>query len=196
MIAGACLPTAFAAVVWDESVRGDFSNDGLTPTVISVGLGSNQILGTTGRGTAIDRDYLSFTIPTGSALTAMTELSGTSVGGLVSFIGLQSGPAFTIPPTATDATGLLGWTHYGSTPGRDLLPDMSTPNMGSLGFSRPLGAGTYSFWIQDFNAGSFRYGFDLTIAPAASAVPEPAAFWLALPALAGLGVRRWRQVRR
>lgn len=47
--------------------------------------------------------------------------------------------------------------------------------MGSTGFSAPLPAGSYSFWVQDFNAGTFNYGFDFTV----TQTPEPAS-WLLL----------------
>ena len=36
------------AVIYDKSVSGDLSISGLTPTVITVASGSNQVLGTTG----------------------------------------------------------------------------------------------------------------------------------------------------
>jgi len=45
---------------------------------------------------------------------------------------------------------------------------MAVPNTGSSGFSA-LGTGTYSIWIQDFNAGTFTYGFDFALTP----TPEP-----------------------
>jgi hypothetical protein len=58
---------------------------------------------------------------------------------------------------------------------------MAVPNNGSSGFTT-IGAGIYSIWIQDFNAGTFTYGFDFAV----TAVPEPSTFSLA--ALAFLGV--------
>ena len=37
-----------AAIVYDESASSDLSNDGLAPTSVSVAIGSNHILGSTG----------------------------------------------------------------------------------------------------------------------------------------------------
>ena len=42
-------PQAFAAVSYDEAVSGDLSNSGLSPTVVSVSQGQNQVFGSTGR---------------------------------------------------------------------------------------------------------------------------------------------------
>src|SRR4051794_22479212 len=54
---------AHAAVVYNESVSGDLSNSGLTPTAVSVGLGSNAIMGSTGFvGDGVDRDYFSIIV--------------------------------------------------------------------------------------------------------------------------------------
>ena len=67
-VASACCAPLFGAIVYNESVNGDLSNIGSTPTGISVSIGSNQILGSTGRGTdnVIDRDYFTFVVPTGA----------------------------------------------------------------------------------------------------------------------------------
>ena len=183
--AAACLvavPNAFAAVVWNEATAGDLSNSGTSPTFIALAAGSNQILGTTGAGAAgVDRDYFSFTLPAGGKLLSLTVLPGTGVLGNVSFIGVQSGPQVTVLPTSASAAGLLGWTHYGAADvGTNILPRIGIASNGSTGFSAPLGAGTYSFWIQEFGSGSASYGFDLSVA----LVPEPAAAALMLAGLA------------
>jgi hypothetical protein len=67
---------AHGALGYDESVSGDLSNSGLTPTAVSVGLGSNPILGSTGNhtGTGIDLDYFSITVPSGAALSSLSIL--------------------------------------------------------------------------------------------------------------------------
>jgi hypothetical protein len=177
------------ATIYNESSQGDLSNSGLTPTLLPISLGSNTLTGTTGRDATagIDRDYFTIVIPTGLQLTSMIEQPGTTVGGATSFIGLQAGSQVTVATNATDATGLLGWFHYGSTPNADILPLIATPNQGSSGFTPPLGPGTYSFWIQDFNLGVFNYGFNMVLAQATtpSAAPEPGSYLLAIT---GLGV--------
>lgn len=64
--------TAFsvqAGVVWDEGGNGDLSNDGLLPTSVAFTAGSNIMNGTVGNsGSGVDRDYFTFTVPTGKAL--------------------------------------------------------------------------------------------------------------------------------
>ena len=167
LISSPCLATDY-----DESVSGDFSNSGLTATNIGVLTpGANQIFGSTGRGSAgIDRDYLTLTVPSGYNLISLTQLPGTVIGGSFSFIGMQGGSQVTVSPNTTTAAGLMGWTHYsaGDT-GTDILPRMGISSNGSAGFQTPLGAGNYSFWIQDFNTGPLNYKFSFGVA----AVPEP-----------------------
>jgi len=169
-----------AATVYRESASGDLSNSGLTPTVLPVSLGANQIFGTTGRGTATDRDYFTITVPTGLQISQIMELGGTAVGDAVSFFGLQAGSQVTLPTNATTADGLLGWAHYGSASAdTDITPELRVPNLGSAGFTGALPAGNYAFWIQDFGAGSFSYGFDVRLTAATTtptATPEPASY--------------------
>jgi hypothetical protein len=171
----------YPATVYNEAISGDLSNSGLNPTAITLGLGSNQVFGTTGRVTATDLDYFSITVAPGFQLNALTVLPGTTAGG-VSFIGLQAGSQVTLPTNASSAAGLLGWRHYGPADiNTNILPAMAVPAQGSSGFSVPLPAGNYSFWIQDSSPGTFNYGFDLIV----SQVPEPAT---CAAALAGLGL--------
>lgn len=171
-----------AAVLYDESVSSDFSGSGLSPTFLALASGSNLIKGSTGNpGTGTDRDYFSIVVPTGFQLAHLTLLPGTSVIGNSTFLGVQAGPLVTVAPTATSASGLLGAMHYTSAQvGTDILPWLGTPFAGSTGFTSPLAAGTYAFWVQDFGAGTIPYAFDFAVA----AVPEPEAYALML---AGLG---------
>ena len=180
-----CAAAAHGATIYDESVSGDLSNSGLTPTLLTVSLGSNELFGTTGKtNNIIDRDYFTFTVPPGLELTAITVLPGTETLGTLgaSFIGIESGPQVTISTAATDATGLLGWYHYTTGDiGVDILPLMGTSGLGSTGFTAPLPAGTYSFWVQEASAGTVAYGFDFTVA-----APEPASWTMLLTGLATL----------
>ena len=183
---------AHAAVIYNESVSGDLSNSGLNPTVISVAPGSNQVFGTTGKNPAtliIDRDYFTFTVPNGLSLTAVTVLPGTKNLGPHgdSFIGLEAGPEVTVLTTATTAAGLLGWDHYDSGDiGNNILPDMGSAGLGATGFTGPLGAGTYSFWIQEASVGTVPYGFDFTL----TAAPEPDSWPVVLAVVGLLGMSR------
>ena len=190
-------PSAGATIIYDESTSGDLSNSGLSPTILTVSTGSNEIFGSTGRNAnGLDRDYLTFTVPSGFELAGIIPLPGTASGGLVSFIGLQAGAQVTVSPSASDATGLLGWWHYSATDiNTNILAEMSIPAMNSSGFSVPLGPGAYSLWIQDFNTGTFNYGFDLNIV-AAAAAPEPTSYLLTAIGmlLIGAASRRLRRV--
>lgn len=180
--------SASAAVVYDESVSGNASPSGLTPTVVLLAQGSNQILGTNGNATAASlRDYFAFTIPTGLMLTSLTLLD-TNIGN-IGFIGLQAGNQITLPTNTATAAGLLGWWHYVlADKGTDILPHMAIAANGSSGFTVPLGAGTYALWIQDSSTGTFNYGFDLELQP----TPEPATWALTAIAVGVIYSRRRR----
>ena len=177
---------AHGDTIYNESVSGDLSNSGLTPTLLTVSLGSNDVFGTTGRNatTGVDRDYFTFTIPQGQYLTAITVLPGTQTLGPMgeSFIGIESGPEVTVSPAATTAAGLLGWYHYDTGDiGVNILPLMGTSGLGSTGFTTPLPAGTYSFWVQEGNVGTVPYGLEFTVA-----TPEPASWTMLLMGMAAL----------
>jgi hypothetical protein len=187
LLAGAFLSgmAAHGDTIYNESVSGDLSNSGLTPTLLTVSLGPNDLFGTTGKtGTVVDRDYFTFTVPQGLELTAITVLPGTQTLGPLgdSFIGIESGPEVTVSTAATDATGLLGWFHYDTGDiGVNILPLMGTSGLGSTGFTTPLPAGTYSFWVQEGNVGTVPYGLEFTVA-----TPEPASWTMLLTGMAAL----------
>ncbi len=180
-----------AAVAYNESVSPDLSGNGLSPTFISLAAGSNQIFGATGNpGTGTDRDYFSVTVPSGFLLSQLTLLPGTSVVGNSTFFGMQSGTQVTIAPTAPSASGLLGAMHYtGAQVGTNILPALGLPFAGSTGFTPPLAAGNYAFWLQEIGAGSVPYALDIVV----TAVPEPANYAMML---AGLGIVGWAAKRR
>jgi len=192
LAASSALSPALAAG-WNEAVNGDLSNDGLVPTIVTLAEGATTVIGTTGRAVAggtIDRDYFTIVVPAGHVLDGLVLQEGVTVVGGGSFLGLMAGPAFTVPPTTSTAAGLLGWTIYSDgNIGTDLLPAMSIPALSSSGFSIPLPAGAYSFWVQENGNGIATYSFALSV----SAVPEvPTALGL-LGGLALLAARR-RQV--
>ena len=181
---------AGAGIVYVEAVSGDLSGSGLAPTSISLGVGSNEIFGSTGRSTELgtDRDYFTVTVPTGHGIFALIERAGTTTVGGVSFLGVQAGPQVTVPTSSADATGLLGWIHYfGATADTDILVDLGTGGFGATDFVPPLPAQDYAFWIQDTGLGSASYGFDIVIAP----LPEPGAAPL-LVGLVAFGLARGR----
>src|SRR5262249_51115188 len=149
-----------ADTIYDEAVNGDFSNDGLAPSALTIGAGHNIVNGTTGNpGTGIDRDYFTFTVPISMQLTSLRLLQTTTVSGSVSFFGLQAGPQLTVTPTGGGVENLLGFAHYGQDMiGTDLLPSLV------FGIVGGLPAGTYSAWVQE-TGGPVSYGFDFQVAP-------------------------------
>lgn len=178
---------------WNEAIDGDLSNNYLAPTPIyTLGLGPNLIAGTTGQSpdNVVDRDYFSFTVPAGHELTGLWVLAGTEPIGFGSFIGFSAGSVVGVGPEEFTAEGLLGWTLYnGEQVGTNLLVSMNTTEQGSSGYTLPLPAGTYSFWVQEGSYGTGTYNFDLRIA----AVPEAPTAVLAL--IGGLGLLAARRRR-
>jgi hypothetical protein len=179
---------AGASIVHDEALHGDLSNDGLAPTRLAVQTGINTLVGGTGAG---DRDYLFLDVPAGSRFEALYVRTGTTVRGAGSFIGVHAGNVFPVPPDATSAAGLLGWRLYArSDVDTDILPLMGAAGDGASGFTPPLPAGAYAFWIQELGQAT-TYRFDFEIAP----VPEPSAWAMLLAGLVLLGssARRLRR---
>jgi hypothetical protein len=187
--------TAQAAISYDEGLSGDLSGSGLSPTSISLSVGSNQVLGETGRDAngAVDRDYFTFVVPTGTELISLWVLPGTTSGGArsLSFIALEEGPQVTVPIVPASAAGLLGWSHYGPDDvGEDILDDMGVAGQGAAGFVPPLPEGSYSVWVQELTPGTYPYGFDFEV----KAVPEAKNGVLLGGMIAGLiAVRRWKR---
>jgi len=179
--------TVCAATVWNETGNGDISGNRLAPTAVALSAGDNDVLGSV-QGNPSDLDYLTIHVPAGDVLAHIVLKSFVSTDQR-GFIGIQSGATFTEPTVATNVANLLGYTHFGPGAGNvglDILPAMGT-GAGSQGFVAPLGAGDYTFWIQQLGALT-TYDFDFQVTP----VPEPSALVLAaLAAMAGtLALRR------
>jgi len=176
LIAMLCVHGAVAAS-YDEAIDGDLSGNWLAPTVLTLDAGSNHVQGLFGispvPGTA-DLDYLAIVVPDGYVVSSLI-LESLNPGGANSFLGVQSGPQMTMPPTSTDPSVLLGWNHiFKNQQGTDLLP--------YLGITGGLAAGSYTFWINETDKTyAWSYGFDFQV----TAVPEPET-WAML--LAGIGL--------
>ena len=166
-LACAVAVAAQAANGWNESLAGDLSNSGRSPTPVAMAVGINRVLGTTGNsGQGIDRDYFTFTVPSGAKLTALNLLSNTAVSGGASFIGIQAGPQVTVTPSGGGVENLIGLGHYSNDQiGTDMLPAVL------VGPTVEIGSGTYSVWVQD-TGGPASYGFDFVIAATTTAVPS------------------------
>ena len=183
-------PWAHADVVaWDETISGDIASNRLDPTRVGLVAGVNLIRGALGP-TAVpdvhDLDYITVTVPEGHRLEALV-LREAFVGGSASFLAVQGGPIVLMPADDySGSTPLLGWTHFGSADvGLDLLPAMGAAPFAADGFTGPLPAGQYAFWIMELRTDEpYTYTFGLNVV----AVPAPAA-WLAA-AIAGVRGRR------
>lgn len=186
-----------------ESASGDLSTDRLNPTPIVLTVGSNNVEGTSGfSATTFDRDYFSITLSAGQTLDRLVVGLNTVVGGGASFIGVQAGAQLTVDPdTVTSGAQLLGWHIFSSADkGTNILDEMGG-GPDKVGFTGPLPAGTYTFWVQELAPRFFPedpyppypYQFDLQVA----AVPEPSTYaMLGLGTLLlGLGVSRGRRTR-
>lgn len=171
---------ACSAVIWDEAIHGDLSNNHLAPDTLTVGIGSNLLIGSTGN---YDRDYFHFSLQPGMALTAIILVDYVSEDHYA-FIAIQEGTFITEDPENPDVGNLLGWTLFGPhLIGQDLLAPMGQ-GYGAIGFTPPLTGSDYAFWLQQ-TGDPTDYVLDFQI------VPEPST-WIALLSLAGLTFLRRR----
>jgi hypothetical protein len=180
---------AYAGITHDEASSGDLSGDKTAPTPLTFAEGSNVIRGTTTRD---EHDLIAATIPIGFRLDAI--FLDTMVGNLA-FIAVQSGTVWTenLGVAITTAQNLLGWAHFGprnNTLGTDILDDMGA-GAGAIGFTAPLGAGDYTFLIQQTGGSIVEYGFRFEVSP----VPEPVTAGTLLAGLAVIGTALRRRSR-
>jgi hypothetical protein len=167
--------TAQGQVLWDESLSGDLSDNQSAPTTFSLASGANAVIGTVGG--ANSQDWITLTVPAGLQLSSLTLAAYVSTDPQ-GFAGVQSGTAFVGSPGT--ASSYLGYAHYGTAAdngslptanlvGVDILPIMGNTNAApdSLGFTPPLGSGSYVFLIQQ-NGADTSYRFDYGVTP----VPE------------------------
>ena len=194
------------AVIYNEATSGDLSNDKGAPTALTLTPGLNAVIGTVnGFGNGDPQDWVSFTIPTGFVMISYVNARYTS-SDAQGFTGFALGTTF---PSGTDsefdAANYAGYAHFGteaqnpdgnpvtaSTVGVNLLPLMADPNFapGAAGFTPPLGAGTYTFLIQQGDDETTGYRFNMFVRPVS--VPEPGSSFclLAMGSLVTLALRR------
>ena len=158
-------------VTFDEAIDGDISNEPGTPLSLQLANGDNRISGTviTSPDTGTDLDYVSINVPEGSVLNSLILEAYTSVDD-VSFIGIQEGPTFTLlsADAPENQNQLLGWSHLGSSVGVDILGTIgSPPGAGDAdtaqGFTPPLTAGDYTFWIQETGPEQVDYTLNMVV---------------------------------
>jgi len=149
---------------WNETKKGDLSNDRLAPTVVKLKLGDNVIFGKFGTsGGVTDRDYFTVKIMDGQQLASIKLEKQTQVGLNKSFIGVQKGSQVTVDPANPDVSLLLGWTHFSTDmEGTDILPAICQ-GAGAQGCTPPLGPGKYSFWVQELSTCDCQYRFTFLV---------------------------------
>lgn len=173
----------------DESIDGDLSNYHLAPTVLTAAPGSNRVSATTGGivDGFPDIEYLTFDVAPGYVLSQLV-LDAYASDDPQAFISVMNGSVFTEPNDAPNVEALLGYTLFGLDDpgiGGDMLPAIGS-GPSTIGFTGPLPAGPYSFWIQQTGP-VCTYTLDFRIA----AIPEPAA----VGTLAGLSLILGRRAR-
>ena len=185
--------TASASVVWVESVDGDLSSDPTAPTSIVFTAGINSVFGSV-QAPGDVRDYITFTLADNQLLTGifLRKYVDEDTGGPGNrgFHSLNLGAEGVIPGPGT-ADLLLGGDHLDPVgPGVNLLELLAAAPLAGTGFDTPLGAGTYTYLIQQTGPQLTGYQLDFVIKP----VPLPMAGWLFLSGLAALlGLSRDRR---
>ncbi len=200
LLAALALPIGTAqAVNWDETLNGDLSGSGSSPTLLgTLDPGDNIISGTMGSlgGTGpLDADIWNFTIASGYALTGINLTAYSAQSGSLtndSFMAIANGGSINMSDPSNHLSNAL-WGYatdgFGNTY-NDLLALLDAgPDFGGIGFNGPLPAGNYTFWIQE-GADQISYTIDFITTPT-TPVPEPGSALLL--GVAGLWVLRRRR---
>ena len=186
VLAAAFMHNAAAVAIWDEGADGDLSSDPGAPTVVAVDIGSNSFAGSSGFG---DMDLLTFEVPSGARL-AQIVLTMYDSSSALAFLGIEAGSGIT---DITSPEHLLGWVHTSAAMlGTDVLDD-AAQGPGAIGFTAPLGPGTYTLWVQETGSSPLSYAFDVVLIPGSTQLPEPTGGMLFTLGLGALFVARRRR---
>jgi hypothetical protein len=176
---------AAPALVYDESMDGDLSEDPASPTPLVFGMGGNTLIAQVDG--VEDVDYLTFTIGDAQALDAILLLEYVNADlpilpGNRGFHAIAAGPTSFIPSPST-ADQFLGGDHLDAQDSIvDLLPILATAPLAGTGFEVPLGPGTYTYLVQQTTPEPTRYSLEFVV------VPEPSAALLLLGGLVVMGL--------
>ena len=195
IVTGAFLAgTASADLMWDEAIDGDISGDYMNPTqMYTKGVNNHVIFTTVGANPDQDREYFTFTIAEGYELVSIV-LDNFVTGPVTNlgFIGVASGSSFPTPPGAPDPTQLLGYALVGLVDVGDDILQMMGQGGGSIGFTGPLGPGSYTFWAQETGPSTDEWDLNFIVTESSTpAVPGPGAL-AGLIGIATLAGRRRR----
>jgi VCBS repeat-containing protein len=172
---------------YDEAINGDPSNNRLFPTQVQLQEGANVLKTNIVSVDRKDREYIRVNVPEGFQLNSIVlNAYNSPQGDNIAFMGIQRGTTFTESAETTNVANLLGYTLFGPEAetdprgassagvGDDLLDDLGATTdvdgtgKGIQGFSGPLGAGNYTFWIQQAD-GTANATFQFNVVP----VPPP-----------------------
>lgn len=154
--------------IWDENVNGDLSDDKANPTAMpELTEGSNKVTlfaldanGDEALPFGSDRDYFTIVVPEGFELTQLVlenyAADSETLSPNSAFLGLAAeGETVVNSPDGTDDapgdTNLIGGVVFNDgLTGTDLLDDMAASGGSPAfeGFTAPLPAGTYNFWLN------------------------------------------------
>ncbi len=195
------------ATIYKEAVSGDLSDNKAAPTPLLLTPGFNSVSGHVAGfpefGGTDPQDWVSFTIPAGFVMVSYVNAKYTGIDDQ-GFTGFQFGSSFS--GDEFDAASYAGYAHFGplaqnpdgnpvrqSTVGVNLLPLMADPSFapGTTGFTPPLGAGTYTFLIQQGDPNITGYQFNMVLRRAGD-LPDPGSTLglLAIGSSAILALRR------
>ena len=188
LMTGFVRPAAATPISYSESVSGDLAGSLPAPTVFTLDVGVNTVSGTStyGGNSPTDSDSFAFSVPVGMTLTGISYAfvrGGTATAGNTGF-DLDNGNVNPVAPFFGPQIVNL----FGASP------------VVMFASALPLTAGTYAMFNESlaYVGGGWtdNYTWSLTVAPTATAVPEPASLVLLGSGLIGASARRWRTRRK
>lgn len=185
LLIGRLATPTWGGVILDEDFGSDLSNNPAVPTRLAFEPGDNEVYGRIGASYDPERgdlDFLTFTLGPGEQLEGIYLLEF-SPSFDAAFHALAEGPT-SVAPTSASPSDFVGLAHLAGN-------DASINRLSELGnghsqlggdpaddFTGPLGAGTYTYLIQQ-NGGSRgdyqRYGLNFVVG---RGVPEPGTAWM------------------